>query len=228
MPKHQEQEELAERGLRSRKQARTRRELEGAALALFEDKGYEETTVEEIAGAVEVSPRTFFRYFRSKEDVLFGDEADQVAELRRIVRDCPTAATDMAALREVLLTFANYLSSGHQQLLTRATLVARNPRLGERSLRVLRSWELTLADELALQRGMPTPDLHLLVLAASSMGALNVAVRVWLALDGEGSLMTVVKRALDVASNPEGAARGRSRSRRGAVQRPDRARRREL
>src|SRR5437763_9278501 len=102
MPKHQEQEELAERGLRSRKQARTRRELEGAALALFEDKGYEETTVEEIAGAVEVSPRTFFRYFRSKEDVLLGVEAGQVSELRRIVLDCPAAVTDISDLGEVL------------------------------------------------------------------------------------------------------------------------------
>ena len=227
MPKRPDREAFAEQGLRSRKQARTRRELERAALTLFEANGYEETTVEEIAAAVEVSPRTFFRYFGSKEDVLFGDEQDQVAELRRIIRDCPNAAIDMSALEEVLLTFTNYLSSEHQPLLTRAALVAQNPRLGERSLKVLRSWEVTLAGELASQAGMDAPDLRLWVLAASRMGALNVAVRVWQASDGEGSLVTVAKRALDLASNPEAPTPRRSQGRRRAEQRPTRVRRRD-
>jgi AcrR family transcriptional regulator len=214
MAKPQEPEVVAEQSLRSRKQARTRRELEAAALALFEAKGYEETTVEEIAAAVEVSPRTFFRYFGSKEDVLFGYEEDQVAELRRMIRDCPTAATDLSALEEVLLTFANYLAEERQPLLIRAKLVAQNPRLGERSLRVLRSWELTLADELALQAGMEAPDLSLLVLAASSMAAINVAARVWQGSGGKGSLVTVAKRALELAMTPEISAPRRSRGRR--------------
>jgi AcrR family transcriptional regulator len=223
MPKHQEPEALAEQSLRSRKQARTRRELEGAALALFEAKGYEETTVEEIAAAVEVSPRTFFRYFGSKEDVLFGYEEDQVAELRRMIRDCPTAASDLSALEEVLLTFANYLAEVRQPLFIRARLVAQNPRLRERSLRVLRSWELTLADELALQAGMDAPDLGLLVLAASSMGALNVAVWVWQGSGGEGSLVTVAKRALELAMTPEIPAPRRPRGRRRPQKSPRRA-----
>src|SRR5437899_1150762 len=210
MAKHHEPEE-ADEGLRSRKQARTRRDLEAAALALFEANGYEDTTVEQIAAAVEVSPRTFFRYFRSKDDVLFGYEEDQLAELRRIIRDCPTAATDLSALEEVLLTFANYLAEEHQPLLTRATIVAQHSRLRERSLRVQRSWELTLADELARQAGMDSPDLGLLVLAASSMGALNVAVRVWQSSGGQGSLVHVAKRALELAMTPETAAPRRAR-----------------
>jgi AcrR family transcriptional regulator len=228
MAKHQEPEVVAEQSLRSRKQARTRRELEAAALALFEAKGYEETTVEEIAAAVEVSPRTFFRYFGSKEDVLFGYEEDQVAELRRMIRDCPTAATDLSALEEVLLTFANYLAEERQPLLIRATLVAQNPRLRERSLRVLRSWELTLADELALQAGMDAPDLSLLVLAASSMAAINVAARVWQGSGGKGSLVTVAKRALELAMTPEIPAPRRQRGRRRPQKSPQRAPRDDL
>src|SRR5207302_1377173 len=109
------------------------------------------------------------------------------------------AAIDMSALDEVLLTFTNYLSAEHQPLLTRAALVAQNPRLGERSLRVLRSWELTLADELALQAGMDAPDLRLRVLAASRMATLNVAVRVWSASGGDGSPVALTKKALNLA-----------------------------
>jgi AcrR family transcriptional regulator len=223
MAKHHEPEQISDEGLRARKQARTRRNLEAAAIDLFEANGYEDTTVEQIAAAVEVSPRTFFRYFRSKEEVLFGYEEDQLAELRRIIRDCPPAATDLSALEEVLLTFANYLAEEHQPLLARATIVAQHPRLRERSLRVQRSWELTLADELALQAGMDAPDLGLLVLAASSMGALNVAVRVWHGSGGKGSLVTVAKRALELAMSPEIPAPRRPRARRRPQKSPRRA-----
>src|SRR5438128_1487189 len=59
--------------LRDRKRDRTRRALIDAAAELFERKGYDETTVAEIAAAAEIGTRTFFGYFASKEDILFPD-----------------------------------------------------------------------------------------------------------------------------------------------------------
>src|SRR5215204_4711633 len=65
--------------LRERKRTRTRLMIQTEALRLFGEKGYAQTTVEEIADAAAISPRTFFRYFPNKEDVVIWDEYDPLA-----------------------------------------------------------------------------------------------------------------------------------------------------
>ncbi len=84
-------------GLRERKKAKTRASIQEHALRLFREQGYQETTVEQIADAAEVSPSTFFRYFPTKEDVVMYDAFDPL--LLEAFRSQPPDLTMIEAMR---------------------------------------------------------------------------------------------------------------------------------
>ncbi|MER7723560.1 TetR family transcriptional regulator [Streptomyces sp. NPDC096323] len=90
-------------GLRERKKQRTRDELIRAALGLFTTQGYEETTVDEIADAVEVSQRTFFRYFAGKESVVFAVQDMVESHFVLELRQRPAAEAPFEAMRRAVL-----------------------------------------------------------------------------------------------------------------------------
>src|SRR5918999_2932493 len=86
-------------GRRERKKQRTREALIEAAFALFAEKGFETTTVEEIADTVDVSSRTFFRYFSSKEDVVLTYQEEQYAALTEALAARPADEPIITAMR---------------------------------------------------------------------------------------------------------------------------------
>ena len=88
-------------GLRERKKLRTRQAIAGAALRLFDQRGYEETTISDIAAAAEVSPRTFFSYFPSKDDVVFAEMDERLADVRTGLSEQPSGETPLATFRRV-------------------------------------------------------------------------------------------------------------------------------
>jgi AcrR family transcriptional regulator len=88
-------------GLRERKKLRTRRAIAAAALRLFDERGYEETTISDIAAVAEVSPRTFFSYFPSKDDVVFAEMDERLADMRERLAERPPGEAPMATFRRV-------------------------------------------------------------------------------------------------------------------------------
>ena len=96
-------------GLRERKKAKTRNAIQHEAMKLFRERGYEGTTVEDIAVAAEISSTTFFRYFPSKEDVVLGDDYDSVL-LEAFVAQ-PASLTPIGAARAALQAMTDMAAS---------------------------------------------------------------------------------------------------------------------
>lgn len=92
--------------LRERKKLATRRELRRIALELVARHGFSNVTVEDIAAAAEVSPRTFFNYFPAKEAALFGMDPDRIAALREAIVATAPGAPALAAVRAVMVGVA--------------------------------------------------------------------------------------------------------------------------
>ena len=90
-------------GLRERKKQRTREAISDAAIGLFLERGFTQVSVAEIAEAAEVSKRTLFAYFPTKEDLVVHRMADHETEAARVVRARPAHTTPLAALRDHFL-----------------------------------------------------------------------------------------------------------------------------
>ncbi|MFE2289746.1 TetR family transcriptional regulator [Streptomyces sp. NPDC059452] len=105
-------------GLRERKKQRTRDDLLRAALELFTTQGYEETTVDEIVEAVDVSQRTFFRYFANKEDTTFA--VQEMVESRFIaeLRGRPAEEAPFEAMRRAVLSAWNSIGEAIEEVIT--------------------------------------------------------------------------------------------------------------
>jgi AcrR family transcriptional regulator len=120
-------------GLRERKKAKTRAAIQEHALRLFRDQGYAETTVQEIAAAAEVSPATFFRYFKTKEDTVVFDRLDPV--LIDLFRAQPAELNPTDALRATLKDSMRALTEEEWELESqRQQLVLSAPELRARML----------------------------------------------------------------------------------------------
>jgi AcrR family transcriptional regulator len=99
-------------GRRERKKQRTREALVDAAFRLFQEKGFDATTVEEIADEVDVSSRTFFRYFASKEDVVLTFQEEQFATMLEALASRPAAEPVLTALRNAAVSVIRACEDG--------------------------------------------------------------------------------------------------------------------
>jgi len=197
-PRDGRSDDLRERkyDLRERKRIRTRLMIQTEALRLFNEKGYARTTVEEIADAAAISPRTFFRYFPTKEDVVIWDEYDPLALdlLASRPDDEPLAESFRMVIRE---TLDGLYRRDPQRLLQRVQLSASDPEVRARFLEEQTNGVAALASLFARKRGTDPDELRMRVIGSSLLAAVYVALDLWQQDGGKHDLLALLDQATD-------------------------------
>jgi len=180
--------------LRERKRTRTRLMIQTEALRLFAEKGYAETTVEDIAHAAAISPRTFFRYFPTKEDVVMWDEYDPIALdlIQSRPEDEPLAVAFRAVIRE---TLSGLYRHDPERLFARVRLSTTVPELRARFYDAQAGAVELFAPLLAGKRASSATQVRVVGLAL--IAAVTVALEDWQKDDGKSDLLTLLDDAFD-------------------------------
>lgn len=185
-------------GLRERKKEQTRLALENAALALFAEKGFDRTTVDEIVEACDVSQRTFFRYYGAKEDVLFADGDQRLEELLADLAGRPARESPLRAVQAAFLATTELYSQDRDRLVLRSRIFDGSSSLRSHKFERQQSWEEAVTAvllEREAQHGGEASPRHLRLVAGISLACLRAALADW--LDRGGDLSALVATNFD-------------------------------
>lgn len=185
-------------GLRERKKEKTREALVRAAIGRFAQHGFDLVTVEEIAAECDVAPRTFFRYFASKEDVLFAESDLHVGRVLASLDEQDGSTPPFQALETAMHVVAGAYALERDALRLRHRIVTATPSLRTRAAERQQRWESDIIDELVSSgRARLLSDLELRLVVASAITALRVAVEAWVAGDDAADLEILLQLAFD-------------------------------
>lgn len=187
---------------RERKKLETRRALERAALRLFAERGYEQTTVEDIAEAADVAVRTFFRYFSSKQDVLFGDVVtDRVARLRTELAARPRTEAPLSSISIVMAMLDVAGPDEEEQILARMDLMRHQPSLVTRYLDLINSMRLAVVDFVAERTGLdPRTEMYPHLVGGACAASWDTSLTLWVESGGRLSLRDLREKAFAALS----------------------------
>jgi AcrR family transcriptional regulator len=190
--------------LRERKKLATRRQLRGAALHLVAEYGMANVTVEDIAAAADVSPRTFFNYFPSKEAALFGgNDPDRAAALRNRVAHQEPGEPALEVLRTVLAQDAQDMADELRSLggdpadwLRRMKVARNDPHVRAAHASQLARIERAIAEGLAARLGADVEtDPYPSVVAAAAVGVMRACIAFWAGSGGTAYLGQLIDQA---------------------------------
>lgn len=190
-----------------RRRATSRAELEQAAFALFATRGFDATTVDEIAAAAGIGRRTFFRYFPSKNDVPWGAFEDELERMRVRLKACPPEVPLMDAIRLALIDFNRVAPAQVPLHRRRMELILRVPALLAHSTLRFAAWRAVVAEFVGERTGRRPDDLAPQAIAHAVLGVAVAAYEHWLD-DPASDLGTLLDDAMRDLGAAFGAAAG--------------------
>ena len=175
-------------GRREQNRRDRRQALIASARALFDARGFEAVTIEEITARAGVSKRTFFRYFPTKEDVVFPEHEARLARFRELVSRRLPGEDPLAGVQRAFVALGGQLMADRDEVVALQRLVDRSQTLMASDRARDRQWDEVVAAALADGRE-PAPTERMV--AGAIMGALRAALRVWYEAEGEGDVVAL-------------------------------------
>jgi mycofactocin system transcriptional regulator len=158
--------------------------IEAAAFGLFEANGFEATTMDDIAAAVGVGRRTLFRYYPSKNDILWGQFDDSLRQFRRTFRELPTGTGLLETIRDAIVDFNTFDEAAIPQHRRRMRLLLGTPALLAHSEIRYAAWRSVVAEYVAERLAMRPDDLLPVLAGRLALSVAITAYERWLADDG--------------------------------------------
>jgi AcrR family transcriptional regulator len=182
---------------RERNKEKTRAALETVALRLFEERGYAQTSVDDIAAGAHVSRRTFFRYFGSKEGVIFTNAEDNGKAFQDAILDQPPEYDGLQAFAGAVVELSNLSEGDRLATLARQRIFQDNPQLRGRLAEVAEVWRRYLAAALAQREGRDAPNESDVLNASVGITVIQTVVDQWAIAGGTDSLGDRMRGAFD-------------------------------
>ncbi|MGY2888656.1 AcrR family transcriptional regulator [Bradyrhizobium sp. USDA 4524] len=183
-------------GLRARKRQETRERLTKAAMMLFLERGFEATTLDDIVAAADVSRRTFFHYFASKEDVVLAWQEDGTAALIAAVAARPATESMLQAAENAIADMVKQIDP--REAVALARLKRDNPALQARDQAKYERLERELANALLKRANHKNDRMKARLVAMITTGAMRVGSELW-ADDGAREKPDLVAKRLFAA-----------------------------
>jgi mycofactocin system transcriptional regulator len=168
------------RARNGRPRATSRAELERVGFELFASRGFDEVTVEDIASAAGIGRRTFFRYYASKNALVWGDFDGQLAHLRELLAAIPDSVPTMEALRIAIVEFNRYDEHTLPWHRRRMELILSVPALQADSTLRYNAWRAVVAEFAAGRAGLPTTALEPVLIGNVALATSVTAYELWL------------------------------------------------
>jgi AcrR family transcriptional regulator len=190
-------------GLRERKKAQVRAAIEREGMRLFRANGFEATTVEAIAAACDISPATVYRYFPTKEDIVFADPEQQGERLAELIGEQPAELAPNQALYRALHALADEYSRSRRSMRTTSRMVDEASSLRARKAESQQRWERSVVTALRARSSTAAQnvdDTLLRFVTATALSAFRIATELWLADESE-DLHALVELAAELLTD---------------------------